>query len=127
MTSIRLKILVLITLPVFFALFSGQERFSGGGCSCDRGGGSEAPLPPPSPIFLDRDGDGIADFQDNCPDIPNADQMDGNGNGIGTVCDALEGAIACVNASVCSGGQACLAGICSAPPIIPCSLHGQCP
>jgi len=35
----------------------------------------------------DRDGDGIPDDVDNCPDVPNPDQLDSNGNGIGDACD----------------------------------------
>lgn len=40
-----------------------------------------APPPPP-----DRDGDGIPDFRDNCPDVPNPDQKDIDGNGVGAAC-----------------------------------------
>ena len=36
---------------------------------------------------LDTDGDGIADDDDNCPDIPNADQADTDGDGQGDACD----------------------------------------
>ncbi len=39
---------------------------------------------PPS----DRDGDGIADAGDNCPDTANADQADTDGDGIGDACDS---------------------------------------
>jgi len=35
----------------------------------------------------DRDKDGVLDLADNCPDMPNADQTDSNGNGIGDACD----------------------------------------
>ncbi|MDO1501936.1 thrombospondin type 3 repeat-containing protein [Winogradskyella maritima] len=35
----------------------------------------------------DADSDGIADADDNCPDTPNTDQSDLDGNGIGDVCD----------------------------------------
>jgi uncharacterized protein DUF4394/Calx-beta domain-containing protein/hemolysin type calcium-binding protein/thrombospondin type 3 repeat protein len=44
-----------------------------------------APTAPP-----DRDGDGVADSTDNCPNVANAGQADGNGNGLGTVCDPAE-------------------------------------
>lgn len=36
---------------------------------------------------IDSDGDGIPDILDNCPNVPNPDQADTNGNGIGDACD----------------------------------------
>ena len=38
----------------------------------------------------DMDGDGIANTLDNCPTVPNLDQQDLNGNGIGYACDPNE-------------------------------------
>lgn len=38
---------------------------------------------------VDFDGDGVADYKDNCRDAPNPDQADGNGNGLGDVCDLI--------------------------------------
>ena len=35
----------------------------------------------------DSDNDGIVDTDDNCPSVPNTDQMDSDNNGIGDVCD----------------------------------------
>ena len=35
----------------------------------------------------DADGDGVADPDDNCPMVSNADQSDNDGNGLGDVCD----------------------------------------
>ena len=35
----------------------------------------------------DGDGDGVPDGSDNCPSVPNADQLDSNGNGVGDVCE----------------------------------------
>jgi hypothetical protein len=37
----------------------------------------------------DSDGDGIPDSIDNCPNDPNPNQLDFNGNGIGNVCDTV--------------------------------------
>lgn len=37
----------------------------------------------------DRDGDGIADDVDNCPDTANADQADSDGDGFGDLCDSF--------------------------------------
>ena len=38
-------------------------------------------------VMTDRDGDGIPDDVDNCPDTPNNDQADGDADGFGDVCD----------------------------------------
>jgi len=43
-------------------------------------------LPDPPPPPPDSDKDGVPDFQDNCPQIPNPDQTDIDRNGVGTVC-----------------------------------------
>lgn len=36
---------------------------------------------------VDKDRDGIQDNVDNCPDLPNADQLDCDGDGNGDLCD----------------------------------------
>ncbi len=46
-------------------------------------GGDE--IPPCS--CLDSDGDGVCDDEDNCPDDPNPDQRDDDGNGVGDYCE----------------------------------------
>jgi hypothetical protein len=38
-------------------------------------------------IGIDRDEDGVLNADDNCPSVPNPNQADANGNGIGDVCD----------------------------------------
>ena len=35
----------------------------------------------------DGDGDEISDVQDNCPEVPNRDQQDADGDGAGDACD----------------------------------------
>ncbi len=35
----------------------------------------------------DSDGDEVADLQDNCPEVPNRDQQDSDGDGRGDACD----------------------------------------
>jgi len=43
------------------------------------------PVPPPA----DRDGDGVLDSADNCPDNANADQGDADKDGVGDACELL--------------------------------------
>ncbi|MEA2150086.1 MAG: hypothetical protein QOD69_1916 [Solirubrobacteraceae bacterium] len=42
------------------------------------------------PPLPDRDGDGVPDSTDNCPNVSNAAQADGDHDGLGTVCDPFE-------------------------------------
>ncbi len=35
----------------------------------------------------DYDADGVTDYTDNCPDVPNATQTDSDGDGVGNACD----------------------------------------
>ena len=50
------------------------ELSDGGGNPCDTQGG-------------DTDNDGVCDDNDNCPNTPNANQVDSDGDGMGDVCD----------------------------------------
>ncbi|HCU23628.1 MAG TPA: hypothetical protein DF383_01325 [Deltaproteobacteria bacterium] len=40
---------------------------------------------------IDKDGDGLFDFEDNCPSYPNAEQSDADQDGVGDPCDACPG------------------------------------
>lgn len=48
---------------------------------------------------IDLDEDGVVDGQDNCPEIPNADQIDTDDDGLGDVCDPFP--LASDNLGVC--------------------------
>lgn len=42
-------------------------------------------------VASDGDGDGVADNQDNCPNVANPGQQDSDGDGIGDACDSNDG------------------------------------
>jgi hypothetical protein len=46
-----------------------------------------APVTATPESIADTDGDGIADIIDNCPLVPNPDQRDTDGNGVGDACN----------------------------------------
>jgi hypothetical protein len=53
--------------------------------------GNESPLSTPLLIQAeasDRDGDGIPDNADNCPEVSNPDQINTDGDEVGNLCDA---------------------------------------
>lgn len=41
-------------------------------------------------VAEDADGDGVADFDDNCPNDANLDQMDGDSDGTGDACEVVQ-------------------------------------
>ena len=47
----------------------------------------QVPSDEPPPTDTDDDGDGILNSEDNCPAVPNADQVDTDGDGLGNACD----------------------------------------
>lgn len=57
----------------------------------DFGGGGGGAGAGPGGSGLDSDGDGVEDQNDNCPNTPNADQTDTNGDGTGDACEGAPG------------------------------------
>ena len=55
-------------------------------------------IPDDCEVHFDRDGDGVFDRCDNCPELANGDQKDCDGDGLGDVCTIAD----------CSGADACL-------------------
>ena len=41
------------------------------------------------PVVSRKDGDGISDSEDNCPEVSNADQQDNDENGVGDLCELV--------------------------------------
>jgi len=92
----------------------------------------------------DKDGDGIADADDNCPTIPNGDQTDSDGDATGDACecsnpcddgdacttDSCDPATGCTAAAItCDDGDACttdscdLASGCANEPVASCNKY----
>jgi hypothetical protein len=64
---------------------------------CERGGTLLGSVRFNSPVPVrDGDLDGVIDIKDNCPASPNVDQSDVDADGIGSVCDPVQGVTAIV-------------------------------
>jgi hypothetical protein len=70
--------------PATDMMVSAPDGHAGMDSSTDRPDVRVEPDATPAP---DRDGDGIADAADNCPNVVNADQVDGDTDGLGDACD----------------------------------------
>jgi hypothetical protein len=46
-------------------------------------------------LQFDSDGDGVPDYQDNCPNNCNTEQLDADNDAIGDVCDSTQGCGGC--------------------------------
>lgn len=68
------------------------------------------PNDPSDDAGSDRDGDGVPDVSDNCPDDANPDQRDADNDGIGAVCDPDEDSTMPPGGGVSVGGGGCQAG-----------------
>ncbi len=74
--------------PDIFNPGQGDFDTDGVGDSCDPCPYAEDENNCPRPDPTDKDGDGIANADDNCPSVANPDQADGDNDGVGDVCDA---------------------------------------
>lgn len=81
-----------IRLTGDFSTVSFAASFLDGTDGIDLQVGAAAPTPEPT---ADRDGDGVPDASDNCPDAANPDQRDDDRDAIGDACETLpSGALA---------------------------------
>ena len=69
------------------ALGGGAGAAIGAGAGAVVGGFVGPLVADPESRGPDRDADGVSDLQDNCPNVPNDDQQDVDGDGRGDACD----------------------------------------
>ena len=92
-----------------------KDMIQADGCSCQG-----TPIDDPcAALWGDTDGDGVCDDVDNCRTIANPNQADANNNGIGDVCEGLNGPNSCQDLFVSGGNrQIDIAGIISSNALI---------
>lgn len=67
---------------------------------------------------IDTDMDGVGDGSDNCPDVPNPNQLDYDGNGTGNVCDTQVFTTVTGNLMTTAYADSGIAGDCTIPLMI---------
>ena len=93
-----------------------DDRIQADGCSCQ---GTPIDDNSCAALWGDTDGDGVCDDVDNCRTIANPNQADTNNNGIGDVCEGLNGPSSCQDLFVNGGNrQIEIAGIVSSNALI---------
>ena len=92
-----------------------KDMIQADGCTCQG-----TPITDPCALLWgDTDGDGVCDDVDNCRTIANPNQADANNNGIGDVCEGLNGPNSCQDLFVSGGNrQIDIAGIVSSNALI---------
>jgi hypothetical protein len=110
--------------------FAGRCQAPGPGCQSDAdcpegqacGTGNVCVVPVPTEG--DRDGDGVADDVDNCPDTFNPDQLDSDGDGVGDACADAVTPGPCAGSGECAFNQVCTPEGCS---FVACGSDRECP